>query len=116
MSESRPKPARATDRAVTAAMARITMPATFQASVRYSWMNPAPDQRGGAGHRSSARQYLSRPGRARHGRNLLLANYRGRRHGGYDLDAWMPLRPAGTCRLLASLPWCIRPQAYVMRQ
>ena len=40
ISESRPNPASATDRAETAAMARITIPATFQASVAYSSANP----------------------------------------------------------------------------
>jgi hypothetical protein len=40
ISESRLNPASATDRAVIAAMARITMPTTFQPSVRYSSTNP----------------------------------------------------------------------------
>jgi len=36
ISESRPNPARATDRAATAAIASTTIPITFQASVEYS--------------------------------------------------------------------------------
>src|SRR5690348_4795917 len=40
ISESSPNPARATDRAASAAMARTTIPATFQASVAYSSAKP----------------------------------------------------------------------------
>src|SRR3984885_7491979 len=40
ISESRPNPASATDRAAIAAMAKMTMPATFQASVTYSKTKP----------------------------------------------------------------------------
>jgi hypothetical protein len=40
ISESRAKPARATDRAVMAAMDRTTIPATFHANVAYSSAKP----------------------------------------------------------------------------
>ena len=40
MSESRPKPASATDRALTAAMARMMIPATFHPSVAHSRAKP----------------------------------------------------------------------------
>jgi hypothetical protein len=40
ISESRPNPASATDRAGIAAIARTTIPATFQASVTYSKAKP----------------------------------------------------------------------------
>src|SRR6185437_13232837 len=40
ISESRPNPASATDRAAAAAIARITIPATFQPSVTYSSAKP----------------------------------------------------------------------------
>src|SRR5581483_7021124 len=40
ISESRPNPASATDRAEAAAMASTTIPATFQASVTYSRAKP----------------------------------------------------------------------------
>jgi hypothetical protein len=47
--ESRPNPARATERAATAAMASTTIPATFQASVAYSRANPRRSRAGRAG-------------------------------------------------------------------
>jgi hypothetical protein len=40
MSESRPNPASATERALTAAMARMTIPATFHPSVAHSRAKP----------------------------------------------------------------------------
>ena len=55
ISESRPNPASATDRAETAAMARTTIPAMFQASVKPGTVTQLPGPRG---HRALPREEL----------------------------------------------------------
>ena len=62
MSESRPNPASATDRAETAAMARMMIPATFQPSVTYSSTKP---RRSSAARSGSPAETMTAPFPAR---------------------------------------------------
>src|SRR5580704_11996627 len=87
MSESRPNPASATDRAFTAATARMMIPGTFHPSVAHSRAKPLRTRPARAGSLSSITQRAWQTARPGPGRNPLQAS--GLERGASCVAGWV---------------------------